>query len=300
MFSAISFQWPPTLADAVGTLNGSLGSAASELAAAHSRLVAAPDYTLVSNPVAAVAVGSIAEHGQIVDAMLAGVKVLCAHPWAQGVGEGDNHYRYLSTANAVATAANKLVDEYDHLAPTGVIDAVVLLISANGFFGFYETLNQFNAVFPLPATLMCERRAAQIASVESDKIILPVAAINSRWVGNESAHFYGISTATKTLGELSAHAEGYELGGASPEQELVNVIAKKTDSLAATQSLVASVQAQFANGTGAGQYITNKTPAQIKALLNASGAGHDAPLCCCIVFTGAPGELELVREMLGL
>jgi hypothetical protein len=300
MFSAISFQWPPTLADAVATLNGSLGAAASELAAAQSRVTAAPDYTQVSNPVAANAVGSIAEHGQIVDAMLAGLKVLCVHPWAQGVGEGENHYRYLSTANALDTAANKLLDEYDHLTPAGVIDAVVLLISANGFFGFYETLKIFNAVFPLPETVMCERRAAQIASVESDKVVLPMAAINSRWAGNESAHCYGISTATKAVGQLSAHAEGYEVGSESPEQELLNLITKKTHSLAATQSLVASVQAQFATSTGSGKYIANKTPAQIKALLNSSGAGHDAPLCCCLVLTGAVGELELLREMLGL
>jgi hypothetical protein len=300
MFSAIHFQWPTTLADAVATLNNALGGAAGELGAAQSRLAAVPDYTQANNPVAASAVGSIAEHGQIIDAMLARVNVVCVHPWVQGVGQGNGHSRYLSTANAVLAAGGKLKDSFDSQIPAGVVDAITIIMPANGFFDFHEKLKQFNAVLPTPETILCERRAAQVASVEKDKILLPSPAINSRWRDNESAHSDGIKCATQSVGELSAFAEAYEMGAHSAEQELTDLMSKKNNVLNGVRESLTHVQARFANGVGLAKYIGNKTPAQISEVLSASGTAHDAPLCCCVVVTGAPREINLLREMLGL
>lgn len=300
MFNAISFAWPSPLQDVVTAVNGAMGSAGAELAAAQSRLAGAPDYEIDNNPVAANATGSITEFGQIIDAMLAPLRVVCVHPWVQGVGEGENHYRYLSTANAVAAAASKFVDANDHDTPSGNVDALVLLLSANGFFGFAETLKQFNAVFPLPFTQLCERRAMQIASVETEKAKLPDAAVNAFWRGQACSHIPPVNVAASAVGELSAHAEAYELGGSSPTQELDALIAKKAAAITATQNSVASIKASFSGGSGKVKFFSNKTPAQIKLELASSGIGHDSPLCCCVVFSGAVGSLELLREFVGL
>jgi hypothetical protein len=300
MFSQVAFQFPPTLEAVADSVQTALAGAGAELGAAQGRLSAAPDYSTTNNPVAGAATGSIGEHGHVVDGMLVGVSVACVHPWVQGIGEGDGHYRYLSRANAVKAAAEKLTDQHDYASPSGTIDVLVVLISADGFFGFSEALKQFNSVFPLPQTMLCARRAGQIASVEADKIVLPTAAMNARWVGHSLGDYHGITSAAGAVGEYSAHAEAYELGAVDPTQELNDLIAKKASLIAESQSALLVVQAAFNGGEGVAKFIGNKTPAQAKALLEASGAGHDAPLCCCVVFTSPPGELELLRELMGL
>lgn len=300
MFSNVQFNWPAALASVVSANDSALASATDELTAAAGRLSAAPELAVVGNPVAAGSAGSADVLLQLRSALLARVSVLVVHPWAQGVGQGDNHHRYLSPENAVIAAANKFGDTADTNKPGMVMDAIVVLLTGTGFNVFAQTLKQFNVVFPLPQTLMCERRARQLATVENDKQILPEAAINSPWLHRAIAGVGHSAKASAAVGELCSFAGGYEAGGNSPDDELAALIAKKTTAFTAAKNAINSIAATFTGGVGRGDFFANQNPQQIKNALLNTGVGHEEPLACCVVFSAAAGELKWVKEMLGL
>lgn len=300
MFNNLAFHWPAQLDTVASDSDSALANAPAELTAAGARLTAAPALSVVGNPVAASCSGSAELLQQLREALLARVAVVVVHPWVQGVGQGDNHHRYLSPENAVIAAANKLGDTADNNKPGTVMDAIAVLLTGTGFNVFSQTIKQFNTVFPLPETLMCERRALQLSTVDQDKQILPDAAINSRWLPRTVAGVGAVAQGSAVVGELCAIAGGYEAGGVAADAELQALISKKSASITAAQSAIDSMAAAFTGGVGRGDFFSSQTPQQIKSTLLSSHVGHDEPLACCVVFSGAPGSLQMVKEMLGL
>lgn len=300
MFSNLVFTWPGSLAQVHNDCMTALSSAAGELASAGGRLAAAPALEVINNPVAASAAGTGQMLADLIAQTLASVTLVCVHPWCQGVGQGDNHYRYLSPANAVIAAANKFADVPDTHKPAGAVDALVLVVSAKSFDDFAKTLKPLNSVFPVADLQLCERRASQLATVERDKQVLPDAAINARWHKRGLPGIGRVSQAAAVVGELCAHASGYEAAGASPDEEINALIAKKSAALSTADNAITELQAVFAGGSGRGVFFQSTTPAQIKNALANSGLSHDDPVAVCLVLAGAVGSLDVVREMLGL
>lgn len=300
MFTHIAMVWPSTLSGFSDAASDALAGAAGELDEAGTRLSAVPALAYVHSPVAADAAGSDGRYQDLVQAILAGAHIVCVHPWCQGVGQGDSHFRYLSPANAVAAAANKFTDAPDYRKPAGNLDALVLVVSANGFHAFAQTLNTFNRVFPVADVLFCERRAQQLASVEQDKLQLPDAPINARWHAKGIGALGLTRVAGSVLGSWGASAMAYQAGGNDPAGELDALITKKQSLLQAQAQAAADLQGLFAGGVGRGAFLSGQSAAQIKNALLNSDVGHDEPLACCLVVAGAVGSLTLLREMLGL
>jgi hypothetical protein len=300
MFNTLEFSWPPTLDDIASDSTAALENAASELDAAGDRLGDAPALTIENNPVAAEASGSAVNYSALMNIISTDVKMVCIHPWTQGVGQGESHFRYLSPANAIQAAANKLVDMPDFNRQTTTMDAIVLIVSAKSFDLFSATLKQFTNVFPLPDLLMCQRRAGQLSTVEKDKVLLPNAAINARWRWKGVGGIGLSRNASNVVGELCSHAVGYESGALSPDDEIQNLITKKTSAIDAAKDAVTDMQSIFSGSVGRGVFFSGQTAAQIKNALDTSGLSHDDPLACCVVFTAVPGKLALVKEVLGL
>lgn len=300
MFNALSFVWPASFADINANNTGALSGAPGELQAAGQRLAEVPALSIANNPVAAACVGAAANFNALVDDLLAKVHVLCVHPWQQGVGQGDSHYRYLSPENAVLTAAKKFADLPDGKRPSGTLDALALVISADSFSVFADRLNQFNLVFPVADLQLCARRARQLSTLEHDKVQLPDAPVNALWRVRSAGSIARLKPAVSLLGEHCAHAMGYAQGGISPDDELLDLIQKKTSVLSDTATAINALAAQFAGAEGQGTYLQGRTPAQIRAALLNSGLGHNEPLACCLVLTGASGTLNIFAEMLGL
>lgn len=300
MFSNLNFNWPTTLDDIANESESSLAVAESELDSAGDRLSAAPAITIENNPVAGSAGGSAVNYSALMDIIFTDTKMVCVHPWTQGVGQGETHYRYLSPANAVQAAAKKLVDAPDYQRLTTSVDAVVVVISAKDFDVFAKSIKQFSDVFPVADLMMCQRRSAQLATVEKDKVILPDAAINARWRAKGMGGIGHSLISSSATGELCSHAVGYESGAVSPDDEIQNLISKKKSMLDAAIAAVDDLRSVFDGGVGRGVFFSSQSPAQIKNALDASGLSHDDPLACCLVFTSVPGKLTLVKEMLGL
>lgn len=300
MFNNVQFNWPAALGSIASDCDSALANGAAELTAAGARLTATPPLTVVNNPVAGACAGSAAVLQQLREILFARASILVVHPWAQGVGQGNNHHRYLSPENAVIAAGNKFGDMADIHKPGMVMDALVLLLTGTGFAGFAQTLNQFNAVFPLPQTLLCERRARQLATVETDKQVLPDAALNPPWLGRAVSGIGLAVPACTRVGELCAAAVGYEADGVSLDAELQSLIAKKNLALADASAAIENIASTFTGGVGRGDFFASQNPQQIKNALLNNGVGHDEPLACCVVISAAAGELQMLKEMLGL
>jgi hypothetical protein len=300
MFSDLQFTFPAMLDSASSNAASALGSAAAGLTDAATRLSAAPALSVVNNPVAGGCAGSGDVLTDLRYMLATKVSVVVVHPWSQGIGQGNNYHRYLSGENAVIAAGNKFGDMADTNKPGAAVDAVALLLTGTGFADFAQTLKQFNTVFPIEQTLMCERRARQISTADGDKQILPDAALNAPWQNRRMAGQGNNRNATARVSDLVAHSGGYESGAESVDSELQALINKKKASLILAQQQVDAVAALFSGGVGRGAAFQNQTPAQIKNALLNSGVGHSAPLACCVVLSSAVGGLQLVMETLNL
>lgn len=300
MFNSLTFSWPATLDEIASNSESSLADAESELNSAGDRLADAPAIVIANNPVGLASAGSLVNYSALMNIILADVRMVCIHPWSQGIGQGESHFRYLSPANAVQAAAKKMVDAPDVNRLTTTMDAIALIISAKNFDLFSKTLKQFTDVFPVANLLMCQRRAGQLATVEKDKQLLPDAAINARWRGKGIGGIGLSRNAVSATGELCSHAVGYESGALSPDEEIQNLISKKKSALDDAQAAVTELQGYFSGSVGRGVFFSGQTAAQIKNALDASGQSHDDPLSCCVLFTSNPGKLTLVKEVLGL
>lgn len=300
MFSTINFEWPASLHTVNSSAANKLTNATGQLTDAKSRLQSVPAMTVVNNPVAASCAGSMNELESLHTLLVANVATFCVHPWVQGVGQGESHNRYLSPANAITAAANKFVDSVDTNKPKTVVDAVCVLLTATSYSMFAETLKRFCIVFPDAQLNLCQRRALQLATVEKEKTILPDAAGNAVWRPSAIPAFGRTQLGCQLAGERLAHAVGYEAGGMAADNELIALANKKAQQLTAIKTAIDSFSASFSDAVGRGVFIAAKTPEQIKNQLLAHSLGHDEPLACCVIYTGAPGSLNLLREMLGL
>lgn len=300
MFQPITFTWPASLSDIAQEMAGCLTNASAELDSAGGRLSAAPGIDLVNNPVAGECVGAAASFNQLIDLLAGRVQVLCVHPWQQGIGQGENHYRYLSPANAVVHAAAKVSEIVDARRPRGALDALTIIITGKSFADFANALRAFNQLFPVPDLQLCERRAAQLATLENDKQILPDAMRNAYWRDRDKLTTGPLRQGLSVVGEACAHAMAYEVGGGDPDAELQALIQKKQTALQSSRDAVDELAAQFSGGSAKAVFLENQTPQQLQNTLNTSGLTHDDPLCCCLVITAERGGLVVLQELLGL
>jgi hypothetical protein len=300
MFNAIQFAFPATFANLQQTSEQMLGNAASQITDAKGRLSAAPALAVSNSPMAAACAGSANILEQLRELLGRQTSSVCVHPWVQGVGQGEGHIRYLSPANAVAAAANKFVDAADTRAPGESVEAIAIVITATSFKQLGEAVQQCCAVLPNPQLDLCARRALQLATLERDKVEMPVAPGNALWTSRRLASVRALGIACGALGEVVAHGRGYEAGGDAALQELSALADKKQQAITRAQTAVNSLAARFTGGEGRGVFISAKAPQQIKNELASSELDHDAPLAVCVVYAGVPGSLSVLREMLGL
>lgn len=300
MFSNVSFAWPALLAAVKNDAGGKVANATAEINSAKGRLQAAPELSVVNNPIASGCDGSFAVLTDIRAHLANAVSTFCVHPWVQGIGQGEGITRYLSPANAVTAAANKFADAPDSNAPDSAVEALCVVLSAASFKQLAAVVSQYCALFPDAQLSLCSRRAAQVAMLEQDKIELPDAAINSAFSKKRLAGFGKSPVGVSVVSTLAAHACGYEAGSVAADAELLSLADKKTQLIAQTHSAIDQLQASFTGGSGRGVFIAASQPAQIKNQLNGHGLSHDEPLAVCVVYVGAAGSLQLLREFLGL
>ncbi|MBU6950988.1 hypothetical protein [Hahella sp. HN01] len=226
-------------------------------------------------------------------------RVLCVHPFQEGVGDGSGLYRYLSAPNAAARLAAKLTDAQDTGRPRGQLDAVAVLIVARDLAGFAERLAAFNAVFPAPELQLAQRRAAQLATLEQEKWLLPDAPLTPPWTARDGVQIPRLAQHGRAVGAQLATAQGYAAETPSPMAELQAVIEQKRQRLKELQSHYNELKGQLNGQTGFALYAQGDASA-VAAQLQAGAPGHEYVLTAGALFVANAGQLTFLKETFGL
>lgn len=267
-----------------------------ELSEAQVRLDQTPAQTFNPSPLASESVGAGDSLQDIENLIKNDLFTVTVHPWQVGVSTGEGAYSSLSAPNAIKALSNKLRDVDDSYAPSGILEAVSILITATSIQQLYDKLQSFNTVFPVPDLLTAQRRAEQIVRLEGDKLNFPNAAINSKWLAiksNQLQVFSNVESNLKTLVATSTAAESES----NPIAELVALMTKKQSHMAQVNAEYGELQSQFLGGDG---YVlsTSGTAQEIaNVVVVSTGPQHEFSLCAGVMFVSAVGDLEFIKEV---
>jgi len=294
-WNPITFTPPAVLADALGSVDSALTATAGDMATVRADLLASP---AIDAPDADAEPHSGAHRGRSsVYALTAPVlRSVVVHPWCEGLAQGVGHYRNLSSRNAVKAAAEKFGDVVDAHRPTASMDVLAVLVSGSGYAELQQKLNAVLSVISEPTLFMCARRCAQLAALESNKVLLPDAGMNARFAHFAPANCDVICNSIVAVGEAVALGDAVSIAGGSAETDLI-VLTKKKQAFIA-QAAADSALENFTGGAGQLYFLSGVTAnAASRALLDAD-VGHEYPYAVCLLVTGAPGALDGLREMM--
>ncbi|MDG9666718.1 hypothetical protein ONV78_03145 [Hahella sp. CR1] len=227
-------------------------------------------------------------------------QILCVHPFQEGVGDGSGLYRYLSAPNAAARLAAKLTDAQDTGRPRGQLDAVSVLIVARDLASFAERLEAFNAIFPTPELQLAQRRAAQLATLEQEKFILPDAPLTPPWVARDGVQIPRLAQHGRAVGAQLATAQGYAAETLSPVAELQAVIERKRQSLQQLQRHYEQLKGQLSGQAGYALYAQDDASTVAAQIKTPGAPGHEYVLTAGALFVADAGRLTFLKEIFGL
>jgi hypothetical protein len=207
------------------------------------------------------------------------------HPWLHGVGEGSGHYRYLSFPNAVNALSKTLTTEQAALG---------IAIAAANLSDFAGDIATLNAVFPVREFTALGRKAAALVNLETTKFDLPVTP---GAIAQQAMDLTGLGAVADLrnaaiLQQAQAEATAFEQSG--PLANLDAYQTQKTAAAAAVAAALAAAKANLSGGAGWRFYAES----DIANALMQNAPDHKYTLTAIMLFTGAPSELALLKEMI--
>jgi hypothetical protein len=207
------------------------------------------------------------------------------HPWLHGVGEGSGHYRYLSFPNAAQALAQTLTTEQAALG---------IAIAAANLTDFANDIATLNAVFPVREFAALGRKAAALVNLETDKFNLPAAPGAIAQQAMDLSGLGAVADLRKAalLQQAQTEATAFEQSG--PLANLDAYQTQKTAAAADVAAALASAKAKLSGGAGWRFYAES----DIANALMQNTPDHKYTLTAIMLFTGAPGELSLLKEII--
>ncbi len=208
------------------------------------------------------------------------------HPWVEGAGEGNGHYKYLRFPNAV----KKLVEENEFNTEA----VLAIAVTAASYTDFKTQLSTLNAVFPVKDLQLIERRAAEMVTIEHSKWQL-------NFTHNNIITTQRNSSALAVLKQLHAAAdvdvainEAQTFKNSNPAANLTAFAARKQTYDTTAASTLANIKTGLSGGAGWRFYAQF----DIKNALQTGHPGHDYTLTAIVLFAGSASDLALLNEML--
>ncbi|RWU04141.1 hypothetical protein DWB63_09040 [Pseudodesulfovibrio sp. S3] len=291
---------PSPLGAAHDTLQDCRANAPGELNAGKTRLTnVAGSVKINTNPVLGT-VGNIDALRQAMTGLLqTGGLFACVHPYIHPTGDRRGDYAFLTPQQAATGMVDKLGDVMD-LPPGGDLQAVFLLLRGVEHTGFADTLKAFNAVFPVTELQLAERRAAWLATLETDKLIQATGPVHPAWHKQDPRRHERAADLDTALGAQVALGEGYALESVRPEDELAALIDKKQAHVTQLETAWTALQDVIQGGTGLGQILTGNRDSihrQLNEALPPVEGYKLAAMCCWI---GTDEQTTFIKELLGL
>jgi hypothetical protein len=212
------------------------------------------------------------------------LKTLIAHPWMQGVGEGEGHYRYLSFPNAAKALSAELIGETQ--AVFG------LAVAAANFSDFATNIKALTDIFPIKPFDQARIRAQQLMTLESDKFNLPDAPSLMSGGSMSLTSMPRMAEIQKAAKMQQAKADATSFESSNPLTNLQAFQTEKAAADAAVDSALAEAKALFSGGTGWRFYAESDAAAAIQI-----SPGHEYTLTAMMLFIGSASDLALLREI---
>jgi len=254
--------------------------------------------TLASAPAIAGPYGDASLNQLLTPTIAPALRFALIHPWLEGVGQGNGHYRYLAPANAIQALAAKLSDARDTFGSVNTPkDALVLLITGGSYRELNLQLSAFTLVYDLADLRMLASRCRALADLENTKQQLPSPMSNIQWQASNALTSSSLKKVVESLDHALGHLDGQRQKNQSPDDELVALAEKKAAAISQAIQDAQDRLKTLAGGVGQSLFFSNKPLTTIKRSLLDSGSGFASPLCVCLGFFGEAGTLKPLKEL---
>ncbi|WP_152219715.1 hypothetical protein [Pseudomonas sp. SCB32] len=304
-WAPVTMRWPEQSTQWLNSLDAAKDLATAEQGSTGTRLEALKDLATTSpGPVGAAAGPAVAAGRAALNNSLGEAPAcLVVTPFQSGIGSGTGQQRYLSAPNLVQRLADKLRDNTDAGLPQGEQFALVLLFLGTRYDQFAATLGNFNALLPLSDLQRAERRAQQLAELESEKWELPAAGSVLRWAPLPLERCTITKASKQALSSQLAALESY--ADTSPLADLAALAQRKQSLAQQREQKLTDLRALLAGGT---EDITMRArllgPGDAgelrRQLLQIPAPGHEWALSAGVMLVGSLNGLSFVRELVGL
>ncbi len=238
---------------------------------------------------------------QATGALAAPVKFMSITPFQHTVGTRKGEYGYLTPGQALSTLAGRFAEAGSAEGEESALVALLITAPTPGLMG--EALEAFNRVYPIAELEQACRRAKALATLETDKFIIPEAPAFPPWTAISPQKNRTGQAVAKALGGMVAAGEGAAMGAAAPGAMLAAFAQKQAAKLARKAADLSSLASSMAGGMDAwrGVYVQGRGSALFRHLSELAPP-FDASFKCTslLCFSGTPGQTAYYRESFGL
>ncbi|HAS87819.1 MAG TPA: hypothetical protein DCS48_00690 [Desulfovibrio sp.] len=271
-----------------------------EVSAAQNRLNGVAGFIPVTpSPVSGVA-GNASDLISRLNSLLAiSADFICIHPYVHPVGDKRGDYAYLSPSSCRDAMLTKLADPYEKL-PEGQCGVVFLQLTGYDHADMAKKLAAFNTVFPVVSLQLVQRRAADLAVLETEKYVFGNGFISPKFQKLDERQHKKNRDMDAAMASMLAISHGYDTQNKRPETRLQEVMEKKKNQVAEAAASWTELAGTFAGGSGQAAYLAG-TVGQIRndfSKLAITDGAHVLSVICCWI--GQPEELAIFKEVLGI
>ncbi|WP_319780786.1 hypothetical protein [Maridesulfovibrio sp.] len=300
MWKPVNYTLPESAAGIKQGADPVLNSVPGEVGAAQSRLNGVAGFIPVTpSPVSGPAGNAENLISRLNSLLAISADFLCVHPYVHPVGDKRGDYAYLSPSSCRDAVLAKLADPYENL-PEGDCAAVFLQITGYDHADMAKKLAAFNTVFPVVPLQLVQRRAADLAVLETEKFIFGTGFVSPKFQKLDERQHKKNRDMDTAMASMLAYCHGYDTQNKRPETRLQEVMAKKQNKAAEAAASWAELAATFAGGSGQAAYLTGSV-GQIRndfSKLAITDGAHVLSVICCWI--GQPEKMAIFKEVLGL
>lgn len=223
-------------------------------------------------------------------------QVLTIQPYQYAVGNQQPSGVFLSAQNAVDTLIAKLNDQADDNRPTGSLNALAVLLTADNHSQFSQVLNAFVQVLPV-SELSALARRVQAELSASDKMSTPAVDVVPRYKPNGYLNQSPLRDALKYQGAQVAQLESLASDQNNVVTKLQSLATKRNNALSEWQTAIDDLK----NIDGNVQVFTaSGSASSVASELKDNGVPNAQAAISAVVMFTSTEPLQFLEEMLNV
>lgn len=230
------------------------------------------------------------------NALLVRGQVLTVHPYQYGIGQQQDSGVFLSAQNAVNGLINKMNDQADDNRPTGTVNALAVLLTADNHQQFSQVLADFVQVLPASELAALSRRVNAELSV-GDKMNTPAVDLVPRYKPNGYLNQAPLRDVLKYQGAQVAQLESLASDQNDVVAKLQALATKRNNALAEWKAAIDGLKNMAGNVQA---FKTSGSASSIASELKDSGVPNaQAAISTVVMFTSSE-PLTFLEELLNV